>query len=261
MRHTVHAGSGLRRPREATPESIPHRTSGAGSGIEPTISAGRQSSASNSPSRPHAAAIWSMAPHGACANSCSARCPRRASRRGSSASPRQAATACRTATSTAAEEPTPLPSGTSDEMSMRSPWMSTPSSRARSAIGPRTYAAQASPPAKRRDRPRERRCEEIVGREHDPPVPAHRLDEAVRPELGRRERRRRQRQREHERAGVVGDAAEDVETARSAGYCDRLAGGEQGAGRDPRAERVRVGEPRRGGARVPGLYVRHPLIS
>mmetsp|Transcript_28443 Transcript_28443/g.70069 ORF Transcript_28443/g.70069 Transcript_28443/m.70069 type:complete len:224 (-) Transcript_28443:504-1175(-) len=133
---------------------MPHTAACGGSASVPFTSAGRHSSDSRQPSRPHALAIWSMTPQGAPTTRFSTFWHSMASSRpaavsGSSANsmPNAAATAHMAATSTAAEDDTPLPSGTSEDsritmLSLSSSALnSTPFSRASTSRAPATYAA------------------------------------------------------------------------------------------------------------------------
>jgi hypothetical protein len=84
-----------------------------------------------------------MTPHGAPATRFSAVWQRIARSRGSIRSSSAAATADMLAVSTAADELTPLPSGTSEATAIRMPDVSgRPRSRARTSTTPAMYAAQ-----------------------------------------------------------------------------------------------------------------------
>ena len=141
-RRTAHAGSGRRRPRGSPPSRSP--TGRAPPGAESTrrsrpagpqrkqlapLAARRRHLIHGAARRPRKQMLGPLPEEGE-----PARVGRYAEAGGDRLQNREL---------TAAEEPTPLPSGTLDEISRRNPRISAFSSRANRATGPRTYAAHA----------------------------------------------------------------------------------------------------------------------
>ena len=147
-----------------------------------------------------------------------------------SVAPTSGATASSVATSSAADELRPLPTGTSDHTSSRSPWRSgLPSSAWRTTSAPAAYAAHArrgSPVSSARARSYveralgdERRRAASVTVASPPSARMSSLSITTSGSslgLRRHPGRRGDRHLEHQRAGVVGDAAHHVEPSRRA---------------------------------------------